>query len=138
MCVVEFIIYFKHKTAYDVRMSDWISDVCSSDHALSLDGPSASSTQVSTSRPWRDAGTRSWHKTARRRSASPASIPPNGRFDRTQPGNERPECHCIGTCRRNTRNREIATSKSTRGEAINDTFFNTISINAGLDRNFIN
>src|SRR3546814_4430067 len=100
MCVVEFIIYFKHKTAYDVRMSDWISDVCSSDHALSLDGPSASSTQVSTSRPWRDAGTRSWHKTARRRSASPASIPPNGRFDRTQPGNERPACHCIGTCRR--------------------------------------
>src|SRR3546814_15666405 len=91
MCVVEFIIYFKHKTAYDVRMSDWISDVCSSDHALSLDGPPASSTQVSTSRPWRDAGTRSWHKTARRRSASPASILPNGRFDRTQPGNERPE-----------------------------------------------
>src|SRR3546814_9338807 len=26
-----FIVFFKHKTAYEVRISDWSSDVCSSD-----------------------------------------------------------------------------------------------------------
>src|SRR3546814_8666637 len=32
MQVVEFdIVYFKQKTAYDMRISDWSSDVCSSD-----------------------------------------------------------------------------------------------------------
>src|SRR3546814_10145633 len=28
---VYFLFFFKQKTAYDVRISDWISDVCSSD-----------------------------------------------------------------------------------------------------------
>src|SRR3546814_11782705 len=30
-CVVEVIVFFKQKTAYEVRISDWSSDVCSSD-----------------------------------------------------------------------------------------------------------
>src|SRR3546814_1263203 len=30
MCVV-FIFFFKQKTAYEMRISDWSSDVCSSD-----------------------------------------------------------------------------------------------------------
>src|SRR3546814_3614517 len=30
-----FVFFFKQKTAYDVRISDWSSDVCSSDLALS-------------------------------------------------------------------------------------------------------
>src|SRR3546814_4873399 len=29
--VIFFFCFFKHKTAYDMRMSDWSSDVCSSD-----------------------------------------------------------------------------------------------------------
>src|SRR3546814_10887871 len=29
MCV--FVFFFKHKTAYEMRISDWSSDVCSSD-----------------------------------------------------------------------------------------------------------
>src|SRR3546814_3464138 len=29
--VVMFFLFFKQKTAYDVRISDWSSDVCSSD-----------------------------------------------------------------------------------------------------------
>src|SRR3546814_1096250 len=33
MCVVFF--FFKQKTAYEMRISDWSSDVCSSDLALS-------------------------------------------------------------------------------------------------------
>src|SRR3546814_8576555 len=32
-----FFFFFKHKTAYEVRISDWSSDVCSSDLAATLD-----------------------------------------------------------------------------------------------------
>src|SRR3546814_3459367 len=31
MCCVCAFLFFKQKTAYDVRISDWSSDVCSSD-----------------------------------------------------------------------------------------------------------
>src|SRR3546814_11264013 len=31
MCRVECIFFFKQKTAYELRISDWSSDVCSSD-----------------------------------------------------------------------------------------------------------
>src|SRR3546814_18953754 len=31
MCVVSFFFFFKQKTAYEMRISDWSSDVCSSD-----------------------------------------------------------------------------------------------------------
>src|SRR3546814_384054 len=31
MILYEFIFFFKQKTAYDMRISDWSSDVCSSD-----------------------------------------------------------------------------------------------------------
>src|SRR3546814_1139932 len=31
MCVVVSICFFKQKTAYEMRISDWSSDVCSSD-----------------------------------------------------------------------------------------------------------
>src|SRR3546814_6689693 len=30
-CVSLFFFFFKHKTAYEMRISDWSSDVCSSD-----------------------------------------------------------------------------------------------------------
>src|SRR3546814_4723810 len=33
-----YFFFFKQKTAYEMRISDWSSDVCSSD-LLSLDGP---------------------------------------------------------------------------------------------------
>src|SRR3546814_19207065 len=45
-----FIVFFKQKTAYEMRISDWSSDVCSSDlpqpvdlahHVLQADGPAA-------------------------------------------------------------------------------------------------
>src|SRR3546814_9046383 len=29
--MIWFVFFFKQKTAYDMRISDWISDVCSSD-----------------------------------------------------------------------------------------------------------
>src|SRR3546814_4690616 len=31
LCVVFFVFFFKQKTAYEMRISDWSSDVCSSD-----------------------------------------------------------------------------------------------------------
>src|SRR3546814_15982971 len=37
ICFTIFVFFFKQKTAYEMRISDWSSDVCSSD----LDGPSA-------------------------------------------------------------------------------------------------
>src|SRR3546814_4523650 len=33
--IVEYVFFFKQKTAYDMRISDWSSDVCSSDLLLS-------------------------------------------------------------------------------------------------------
>src|SRR3546814_13402570 len=39
MCLVcgDYVFFFKQKTAYEMRISDWISDVCSSD-LRSIDG----------------------------------------------------------------------------------------------------
>src|SRR3546814_3338549 len=31
VCCISFFFFFKQKTAYDMRISDWSSDVCSSD-----------------------------------------------------------------------------------------------------------
>src|SRR3546814_4522944 len=31
LCVILMFFFFKHKTAYEMRISDWSSDVCSSD-----------------------------------------------------------------------------------------------------------
>src|SRR3546814_1239591 len=36
-CVCVFFFFFKQKTAYDRRISDWSSDVCSSDLPLGLE-----------------------------------------------------------------------------------------------------
>src|SRR3546814_6850075 len=46
MCVVVFSVlsgffFFKQKTAYELRISDWSSDVCSSDRGVRLAPPSA-------------------------------------------------------------------------------------------------
>src|SRR3546814_4011499 len=35
MCITDFFFFFKQKTAYEMRISDWSSDVCSSDLRLS-------------------------------------------------------------------------------------------------------
>src|SRR3546814_6139078 len=32
-----FVFFFKHKTAYEMRISDWSSDVCSSDLPADID-----------------------------------------------------------------------------------------------------
>src|SRR3546814_2141949 len=41
-CVLVFFFFFKQKTAYEMRISDWSSDVCSSDlHAIVVAGDPA-------------------------------------------------------------------------------------------------
>src|SRR3546814_9297078 len=40
--LVFFVFFFKQKTAYEMRISDWSSDVCSSDLWKSPDGSRAS------------------------------------------------------------------------------------------------
>src|SRR3546814_1281192 len=39
MSIVCVFFFFKQKTAYEMRISDWSSDVCSSDLALHVPGP---------------------------------------------------------------------------------------------------
>src|SRR3546814_2387470 len=36
MCVMVLMLFVKQKTAYDMRISDWSSDVCSSDLAFDI------------------------------------------------------------------------------------------------------
>src|SRR3546814_7532945 len=37
MCTIFVFFFFKQKTAYEMRISDWSSDVCSSDLPIELD-----------------------------------------------------------------------------------------------------
>src|SRR3546814_4033065 len=51
------IFFFKQKTAYELRISDWSSDVCSSDLVLDERGESLSSMQLAKRlEGWRDRG----------------------------------------------------------------------------------
>src|SRR3546814_10396349 len=38
VCIVMFIFFFKQNTAYEMRISDWSSDVCSSDLRAGIGG----------------------------------------------------------------------------------------------------
>src|SRR3546814_8551659 len=38
ICLYFFLFFFKQKTAYEMRISDWSSDVCSSDLLTDLNG----------------------------------------------------------------------------------------------------
>src|SRR3546814_8899614 len=80
---VSLFFFFKQKTAYEVRISDWSSDVCSSD--LSFSGAASLSSRSRCSpgcRPFRSLSTR------RRRSTAPAP-----RSEARRVGKE-----CVGTC----------------------------------------
>src|SRR3546814_4676319 len=48
VCSISVFFFFKQKTAYEMRISDWSSDVCSSDLLASLDfnGPGGAEVQT--------------------------------------------------------------------------------------------
>src|SRR3546814_4930914 len=70
--------FFKQKTAYEMRISDWSSDVCSSDLRRAL-----------------PARVRSWRSRRTRAPASSAvSIPLSWRSEERRVGKE-----CVSTCR---------------------------------------
>src|SRR3546814_6180683 len=47
-----FFFFFKQKTAYEMRISDWSSDVCSSDLALRTLHPPSRTQETGTPRPF--------------------------------------------------------------------------------------
>src|SRR3546814_7048514 len=47
-----FFFFFKQKTAYEMRISDWSSDVCSSDLRLTLDRDAAPGDGAGVARPF--------------------------------------------------------------------------------------
>src|SRR3546814_17097786 len=74
--------FFKQKTAYEMRISDWSSDVCSSDLAIPTPGPARSA-----SRPGR----------ARRPRSPPSPAPPSRQAWRSE--ERRVGKECVSTCR---------------------------------------
>src|SRR3546814_957807 len=48
---VAFVFFFKQKTAYEVRISDWSSDVCSSDLPATPPAAEAATTEVAPATP---------------------------------------------------------------------------------------
>src|SRR3546814_7040006 len=81
--------FFKQKTAYDMRISDWSSDVCSSDLPGRRGGPGA--------RP-RNSHLKNFHRSVR---AISLSFEPLQYIDRMPPRSEerRVGKECVSTCR---------------------------------------
>src|SRR3546814_5355906 len=44
--IIVFVFFFKQKTAYEMRISDWSSDVCSSDLVIAVDQTSEDGHQL--------------------------------------------------------------------------------------------
>src|SRR3546814_9638619 len=95
--IVSFVFFFKQKTAYEMRISDWSSDVCSSDLAPSapIIGalPPNASTNQSWSRPTKISIVYPWKVTARSAGTGQGLID-KGRSEERRVGKE-----CVSTCR---------------------------------------
>src|SRR3546814_2014950 len=84
-----FFFFFKQKTAYEMRISDWSSDVCSSD--LAADWPSSDGRPIHLLRPHGSVGLR----TGSRHGRAAASTHRSGdRSEERRVGKE-----CVSTCR---------------------------------------
>src|SRR3546814_16388612 len=97
-CLVNFFFFFffKQKTAYEMRISDWSSDVCSSDLDLwRISRPSAS--------PWRSppsiGPTRYWLEASMSRVAGQASTGVDSAPDGVRSEERRVGKECVSTCR---------------------------------------
>src|SRR3546814_7101724 len=87
-----FVFFFKQKTAYEMRISDWSSDVCSSDLALGAEATDPKAMlRPPTGRSW--AGLRACRVNAAGALASAAFTRPR-RSEERRVGKE-----CVSTCR---------------------------------------
>src|SRR3546814_7189562 len=83
-CVCLFFFFFKQKTAYEMRISDWSSDVCSSDLAAcaAIPGSLAFRTGDREPRPDWSAGD---HDKGHRQDAEARFQLPDPRFNQLEP-----------------------------------------------------
>src|SRR3546814_10631354 len=93
LCVICCFFFFKQKTAYEMRISDWSSDVCSSDLAAGL--------LVAHERQDRSEDCRVLM--VRTHNTGPATPPPADRLHRGKPTirseERRVGKECVSTCR---------------------------------------
>src|SRR3546814_6509350 len=92
-CILYLTIYvfffFKQKTAYEMRISDWSSDVCSSDLRYCIRTPACSAVRSSPGERWR-------------RHEAPGPGPGTaqaGHGDRRRSEERRVGKECVSTCR---------------------------------------
>src|SRR3546814_9649290 len=88
VCIlVVFFFFFKQKTAYEMRISDWSSDVCSSDLSFVFTAAFCSASRESSLRA-------STLKSVRTRRSVPSSQSIVGRSEERRVGKE-----CVSRCR---------------------------------------
>src|SRR3546814_5244137 len=75
MCCFVLFFFFKQRTAYEMRISDWSSDVCSSDLVDARLARVERSAPRAVARPYRKAGTPSPKPSAKPAAAAPAPAP---------------------------------------------------------------
>src|SRR3546814_7161085 len=93
MVLVSLFFFFKQKTAYEMRISDWSSDVCSSDLRLPAPGPADDGSNGRSSGPapgLRDRGADRYPAPSGRGAADGA----RARSEERRVGKE-----CVSTCR---------------------------------------
>src|SRR3546814_3156066 len=91
-----FFFFFKQKTAYEMRISDWSSDVCSSDLHASVSAGSNGSDIIGLLRCESQETWRRWSEGTAYRSDSFSITPTTGirRSEERRVGKE-----CVSTCR---------------------------------------
>src|SRR3546814_1144307 len=82
--VVIFFFFFKQKTAYEMRISDWSSDVCSSDLGF----------QIKVYQGSTDVSALASYGTVEASGISGAAVDSDGRSEERRVGKE-----CVSTCR---------------------------------------
>src|SRR3546814_5536212 len=89
---VSFVFFFKQKTAYEMRISDWSSDVCSSDLVRAAPGKMVAAAPSKVTREERRVGSRFGGVSTV--TPSPASMMATSRSEERRVGTE-----CVSTCR---------------------------------------
>src|SRR3546814_2334017 len=84
-CIILFVFFFKQKTAYEMRISDWSSDVCSSDLCRCSQDRRPSPPRLALARP---------AKPAAREQAADRPAQAGSRSEERRVGKE-----CVSTCR---------------------------------------